>query len=149
LGVEAVAVPFNDLYRKLETGEVDGQENTISNIYTKRLYQVQNHLTLSNHGYLGYAVIVNKAFWDKLPPDIRETIAEAMREATEYNNQLAVSINEKQLEQLKELSSLHIHALTPAEREIWRQAMLPVYDQFAPLIGRELMDKIKQLQQQR
>jgi tripartite ATP-independent transporter DctP family solute receptor len=147
LGVEAVGIPFNDLYQKLETGEVDGQENTISNIYTKRLYHVQKHMTLSNHGYLGYAVIVNKAFWDKLPPDIQEKISEAMREATEYNNKLAVSINEQQLQQLKAMSSLVIHELTPAEREIWRQSMQPVYRQFAPVIGEELISRIKQLQE--
>jgi tripartite ATP-independent transporter DctP family solute receptor len=149
LGVEAVGISFNDLYHKLENGEVDGQENTISNIYTKRLYQVQKHMTLSNHGYLGYAVIVNKAFWDKLPPDIQAKLTEAMQEATQYNKKLAVWMNEQQLRQIRETSGLSIHELTPAERDAWKQAMQPVYKQFTPIIGEELMSEIQKLQEQR
>ncbi len=147
LRAEAVDIPFNLVYQKLESGEVDGQENTISNIFTKRLYQVQKHLTLSNHGYLGYGVIVNKAFWDRLPPDIQANLTEAMREATLYNNKLAIWMNEQQLKQIKQISSLQIHELSPEERDVWRQAMQPVYKQFTPIIGGELVGEIQKLQE--
>lgn len=149
IGATAEDAPFTDVYRKLADGAVDGQENTISNIYTKRLYQVQKYMTISNHGYLGYAVIMNRSFWEQLPPDIQTDIEEAMRESTTYINELAVTMNQQQLQQMKEESSMEIHELTPQEQEVWRQAMQSVYTKFAPSIGKPLMDKIKELHQER
>ncbi|WP_301171693.1 DctP family TRAP transporter solute-binding subunit [Brevibacillus nitrificans] len=136
---------FNDLYSMLASGKVDGEENTISNVYTKRLYQVQSHLTVSNHNYLGYVVIMNQSFWNKLPPDIQKAIEEALAEATRFNNELSVSMNESQFEKLKEMRVMEIHEQTEEERAMWRQALQPVYDQFAPSIGKPLMDQIKEL----
>jgi tripartite ATP-independent transporter DctP family solute receptor len=149
LGAETEDAPFTDVYGKLADGAVDGQENTISNIYTKRLFQVQKYMTISNHGYLGYAVIMNRSFWEKLPPDIQADIEEAMQESTTYINELAVSMNERQLQQMKKESTMEIHELTPQEQDVWRQAMQPVYTKFAPSIGKPLMDQIKKLHQQR
>lgn len=145
LGAETQDAPFPDVYNKLAAGTMDGQENTISNIYTKRLYQVQQHMTISNHGYLGYAVIMNRSFWEKLPADIQASIEEAMQEATEYNNQLAVSMNQQQLKLMKENTTMDIRELTPEEQDVWRQKMQSVYDTFGPVIGKPLMDKIKEL----
>lgn len=149
LQAKTVVISFNELYHNLGNGVADGQENTISNIYTKRLYQVQKYMTISNHGYLGYAVIVNKQFWEKLPPDIQAKITEAMKEASEWNNNLAASMNETQLQLLKEKSDMQIHVLTPEERMAWQQAFEPVYRKYTPVIGEELVNKIKQLQEQR
>lgn len=140
---------FNDLYRMLESGEVDGEENTISNVYTKRLYQVQSHMTVSNHNYLGYVVIMNQTFWNQLPADIQKAIEEALAEATKFNNELAVSMNQSQFEKLKELGTMQIHEQTEEQREAWRKALQPVYDKFAPSIGQALMEKIKELHQGR
>lgn len=149
MGAETEDAPFTDVYRKLADGVVDGQENTISNIYTKRLFQVQKYMTISNHGYLGYAVIMNRSFWENLPPDIQADIEEAMQESTIYINELAVSMNERQLQQMKKESTMEIHELTPQEQDVWRQAMQSVYAKFAPSIGKPLMDQIKELHQQR
>lgn len=149
MGAETEDAPFTDVYSKLAKGAVDGQENTISNIYTKRLYQVQKYMTISNHGYLGYAVIMNRSFWEKLPPDIQSSIEEAMRESTAYINELAVTMNQQQLQEMKKEAMMEIHELTPEQQEVWRQAMMPVYDHFAPSIGKPLMDKIKELHQKR
>jgi C4-dicarboxylate-binding protein DctP len=149
LNAQTVVVSFNELYHHLEKGAADGQENTISNIYTKRLYQVQKYMTISNHGYLGYAVIVNKQFWEKLPPEIQAKIMEAMEETSEWNHNLAVSMNEAQLKLLKEKSDMQIHVLTPEERRAWHEAFQPVYQKYTPVIGEELVNKIKQLQEQR
>ncbi|GEC90522.1 DctP family TRAP transporter solute-binding subunit [Brevibacillus brevis] len=144
-----VGSSFNELYSMLAAGKVDGEENTISNVYTKRLYQVQKHMTISNHSYLGYAVVINKTFWNSLPADIQQAISEAMQEATAYNNQLAVSMNDKQLRLLQENGGMHIHMQTAEERAAWIEALQPVYDQFAPSIGEPLMVKIRELHQRR
>ena len=82
-----------DVRAALRNGELDGQENTPSNIYTQKLHEAQTHLTVTNHGYLGYAVIVNQRFWLGLPAGIRATLEGAMRDATSYANQIAEAEN--------------------------------------------------------
>ncbi len=142
LGARSTPLPFNDVYRNLLTGAVDGQENTISNIYTKRLYQVQKYMTLSNHGYLGYAVITNKRFWDNLPAPVQQIIREAMDETTAWMNEQAILINQQQLELIRLDSPIQIDELGETQREQWIQKLNPVYDQFRPVIGGGLMDQI-------
>lgn len=149
LGAIPVGSSFTDLYSLLATGKVDGEENTISNVYTKRLYQVQKHMTVSNHNYLGYAVIVNKTFWNNLAPDIQQAVAEALQEATRFNNQLTVEMNERQFSELQKMGTMQIHMQTQEERDAWRQALQPVYDQFAPSIGEELMAEVEKLHHSR
>src|SRR6266403_375479 len=85
---------FSEVYQGLQTGVVDGTENPPSNFYTQKMHEVQKYLTISDHGYLGYAVIVNKKFWDGLPPDIRKTLDEAMADATKYADDIAKKENE-------------------------------------------------------
>ena len=89
LGAIPQVMAFSDVYQALQTGVVDGTENPPSNMYTQKMHEVQKHATLSNHGYLGYAVIVNKSFWDKLPSDIRQGLEKAMAEATAYANNIS------------------------------------------------------------
>jgi C4-dicarboxylate-binding protein DctP len=89
LGANPQVMAFSEVYQALQTGVVDGTENTPSNIYTQKMHEVQKDLTTSNHGYIGYAVIVNKKFWDGLPPDIRTQLDGAMKEATKYTNAIA------------------------------------------------------------
>ncbi|WP_426983936.1 TRAP transporter substrate-binding protein [Brevibacillus borstelensis] len=144
LGAKGYGAPFTDVYQKLASGQVDGQENTISNIYTRRLYQVQRYMTLSNHGYLGYAVIMNKQFWEDLPPETQTIIQEALKETTAYSNQQALAINEQQWNQLQKMP-LEIHKLTAEETEVWQAAMKSVYDAFAPVIGPAIMKELEEL----
>jgi C4-dicarboxylate-binding protein DctP len=89
---------FSEVYQALQTGVVDGTENPHSNLYTQKMHEVQKHLTLTDHGYLGYAVIVNKKFWDGLPADVRGQLDKAMKEATVYANKIAKEENDKALE---------------------------------------------------
>ncbi|WP_345774043.1 DctP family TRAP transporter solute-binding subunit [Paenibacillus sp. H1-7] len=140
-------MPFNQVYRSYETGMVDGGENSISNIYTKKFYQVQKYMTISNHGYLGYAVLMNRDFWQRLPADLQRQIQEAMKETTEWANLNAVRMNEKQLEEMKSESRIQIYTLTPEERMKWMKAWDPIYDQYEPVIGTELIKRIRLLQQ--
>jgi tripartite ATP-independent transporter DctP family solute receptor len=138
-------IPFNQVYRSLETGIVDGEENTISNIYSKKFYQVQKYLTLSNHAYLGYGVLMNKSFWDQLPQEDKKVISEAMNEATLWSNRNAVAMNHKQWQELQRVGGIEIHILSPAERTEWLHALEPVYDLNAPYIGQKLLDAIREL----
>ena len=84
---------FSEVYQAMQTGVVDGSENTPSNVFTQKMHEVQKHATHSNHGYIGYAVIVNKAFWDGLPEDIRAELDKAMDEATTYANGVSEADN--------------------------------------------------------
>src|SRR5450830_704716 len=86
LGANPQVLAFSEVYQALQTGVVDGTENPPSNLYTQKMHEVQKHVTVSDHGYLGYAVIVNKKFWDGLPPDIRTALEGAMKDATKYAN---------------------------------------------------------------
>jgi len=79
LGAIPQVMAFSDVYQALQTGVVDGQENTWSNIYTQKMHEVQKYITTTNHGYIGYVVVVNKKFWDGLPADIRDELSKAMR----------------------------------------------------------------------
>src|SRR6201993_1035183 len=86
LGSIPQVMAFSEVYQALQTGVVDGQENTWSNMYTQKMHEVQKYATVTNHGYIGYVVIANKKFWEGLPPDIRAACEKAMKEASDYNN---------------------------------------------------------------
>jgi tripartite ATP-independent transporter DctP family solute receptor len=146
LGARTTQMPFNLVYHGLESGAVDGEENSISNIYSKKLFQVQKYMTLTNHGYLGYAVLMNRTFWQKLPSDIQVQIQQAMKETTAWANTNAVLMNDEQLEKMKQESRLQINTLTGEQLTEWTRAWGPVYPQYESVIGKELMDEIRRLQ---
>jgi tripartite ATP-independent transporter DctP family solute receptor len=149
LGAKPTVIPFNEVYLNLERGTIDGQENTISNIYTKRLYRIQSYMTISNHGYLGYAVITNAEFWNSLPEDIRIELENALSETTKWMNDFAVYINNLQLEEIRQSPGITIMELTEQEREVWIRRLAPLYEQFAPLIGNDLVEDIRRLRNER
>ncbi|MCI4441814.1 TRAP transporter substrate-binding protein, partial [Tibeticola sp.] len=101
LGGIPQVMAFSEVYQALQTGVVDGTENPISNFYTQKMHEVQKHLSLTNHGYLGYAVITNKRFWDGLPADIRTELEQALKEATDYANKIAQEENDSALEAVR------------------------------------------------
>src|SRR5690606_5637443 len=116
LGAIPQVMAFSEVYQALQTGVVDGTENTPSNVYTQRMNEVQKYLTLSNHGYIGYAVIVNKKFWEGLPADIRTTLEGAMRDATTYGNEIAKKENDDALEKIKAAGKTEFITLTPEQK---------------------------------
>jgi C4-dicarboxylate-binding protein DctP len=128
---------FSEVYQALATGVVDGTENPPSNEYTQKVHEVQKYTTLSEHGYVGYAVIVNKRFWDGLPADIRAALTKAMAEATAFTNDIAQKENDDALEAIKKSGKSELIALTPAEKAEWRKALEPVYTEMAPRVGKE------------
>jgi C4-dicarboxylate-binding protein DctP len=144
LGANPQVLAFSEVYQALQTGVVDGVENTPSNLYTQKMHEVQKHLTVSDHGYIGYAVIVNKKFWDGLPPDVRGQLEGAMKEATKYSNDIAQQENDEALESIRKAGKTTIYTLTPAEKAQWKAALLPVRKAMAVRLGKEAIDAIEQ-----
>ena len=143
LGAVPQVMAFSEVYQALQTGVVDGTENPPSNMYTQKMNEVQTHATVSNHGYLGYAVIVNKQFWDGLPEDVRAGLEKAMAEATEYANTIAKEENDKALEAMKAAGTTEFHDLTEEERAAWIATLAPVHDEMAERIGAETIAAVK------
>ncbi len=142
LGATPQVMAFSEVYQALQTGVVDGQENTWSNIYTQKFYEVQKYITVSNHGVIEYAVIVNKKFWDGLPADIRATLDGAMKDATKYANDIAKQENDDALEKIKASGKSQIIALTPDEKKAWKKAELKVHRDNEGTIGKDLIQEI-------
>jgi len=142
LGANPQALPFNDVYQALQSGIVDGTENPPSNFHTQRMDEVQRHVTLSDHGYLGYAVIVNKKFWDGLPYGVRNELEAAMKEATRYANDIAQKENEAALEAIRKSGKASIYALSEQEKDEWRRALVPVQKEMESRIGKALIHAV-------
>ncbi|MGY4481364.1 C4-dicarboxylate-binding protein DctP [Bradyrhizobium sp. LM3.2] len=143
LGSLPQVMAFSEVYQALQTGVVDGQENTWSNIYTQKMHEVQKYITETNHGYIGYVVIVNKKFWDDLPADIRDQLSKAMKEATDFNNTQSQKENDAALAEIKKSGKSEIIKLTPEQDEAMRKAMEAVYKDAAGRIGQPLIDEFQ------
>ena len=132
---------FSEVYQALQTGVVDGTENPISNFWTQKMHEVQKHLTLTNHGYLGYAVIVNKKFWDGLPAEVRGELEQAMKEATVYANKIAQEENDLSLAGVKKSGKTAVYEPTKDERFALKKAMAPVHIKMADRVGKETLQE--------
>ena len=133
---------FSEVYQALQTGVVDGTENPISNFYTQKMHEVQKHLTLTNHGYLGYAVIVNKKFWDGLPADERGQLEQAMKESTVYANKIAQAENDKALAGVRASGKTTVYEPTKEERLALKKAMASVHVKMADRVGKDMLQQI-------
>lgn len=142
LGANPQVLAFSEVYQALQTGVVDGTENPPSNMYTQKMHEVQKHVTVSNHGYLGYAVIVNKKFWDGLPADVRGQLQQAMNEATKYEKAIAQQDNDMALDAIRKAGKTTIYNLNPQEQAAWRKALLPVQKQMESRVGADLIGQI-------
>jgi C4-dicarboxylate-binding protein DctP len=142
LGAIPQVMAFSEVYQALQTGVVDGTENPPSNFYTQKMHEVQKYLTLSDHGYLGYAVIANKKFWDGLPADIRTTLEGAMKDATKYANDIAKQENDKALAAVKASGKTEIITLTPEQKAAWKKALVVVHRENESRVGRDLIQEI-------
>ncbi len=143
LGAIPQVMAFSEVYQALQTGVVDGTENPPSNMYTQKMHEVQKYANVSNHGYLGYAVIVNKQFWEGLPADVRAGLGKAMKEATVYANEVAGKDNEDSLAAMKASGKTEFYQPTAAERAALCKAMQPVYEQMGDRVGKELIVNIQ------
>ena len=137
LGANPQVMAFSEVYSGLQQGVVDGTENPMSNLFTQKMHEVQKHLTLSDHGYLGYAVIVNKKFWEDLPADIRATLTKAMEDATVFERKIAQEENDQSLAKVKAAGTTQVYSLPYRDRVVWQKALLPVHKEFEEKIGRD------------
>lgn len=142
LGALPQVMAFSEVYQALQTGVVDGTENPPSNMYTQKMHEVQKHATLSRHGYLGYAVIVNKQFWEGLPADVRTQLEKAMTEATTYANDIAQKENDDSLAAMKASGKTEFYEMTADEKKAWRAKLKVVHKEMASRIGKDLIDQI-------
>jgi C4-dicarboxylate-binding protein DctP len=142
LGAIPQAMAFSEVYQALQTGVVDGTENPPSNLYTQKMYEVQKHVTVSNHGYLGYAVIVNKKFWDGLPANIRKTLEQAMKEATDFTNDIAKKENDDAMEAVRKSGKSEIYTLTPADKFAWLKALVVVHHEMESRVGKDTIESV-------
>jgi len=139
LGAIPQVMAFSEVYSALQQGVVDGTENPVSNFYTQKMNEVQKHMTMSNHGYLGYAVVTNKKFWDELPADIRSALTAAMNEATVFERDIAQQENDDALEKVRAAKTTEVYVLPESERAAWVKALLPVHAEFESVIGKDLI----------
>jgi len=143
LGAIPQVMAFSEVYQALQTGVVDGQENTPSNMYTQKMDEVQKYTTLTNHGYIGYVVVVNKKFWDGLPTDIRGQLSKALKEATEYGNHISAKENAEALEEMKKKAKTQFITLTADELNAMKKAMEPIYADMAKRVGKDSIAEVQ------
>jgi len=138
-GANGQKMAFAEVYQALQTGVVDGQENTFSNMYSQKFHEVQKTIVETNHGILDYMVVVNAKWWNGLPADIRKGLSEAMREATIYNNQISKEKNEEARKAIIDSGKVKVVKLTDAQLAEWKKAVAPVYAQFEKDVGVDLI----------
>jgi C4-dicarboxylate-binding protein DctP len=142
LGANPQVMAFSEVYTGLQQGVVDGTENPVSNFYTQKMHEVQKHMTISDHGYLGYAVIVNKKFWEGLPADVREALTQAMKETTVFERDIAQKDNDDALAKVKAAKTTEVYVLPLKDRVEWHKALLPVHKEFEGVIGKDIIQSV-------
>ncbi|GLQ05719.1 TRAP transporter substrate-binding protein [Sneathiella chinensis] len=140
LGAIPLKKPFSEVFLLLQTKAIDGQENTWSNIYSKKFFEVQEHITASNHGLIDYLVVTSNEFWSGLPDDMRTELDGAMKEAIAHGNKIAEEKAVNDRKRIADSGRSTILDLSDAERAQWVEAMKPVWDKFAGEIGQDLID---------
>jgi C4-dicarboxylate-binding protein DctP len=140
VGANPQKMAFSEVYQALQTGVVDGQENTWSNIYSQKYHEVQKTIALTNQGVIDYMVITNAKWWERLPADVRKGLEEAMAEATLYANKLAYDLDERDRKLIEEAGKAKVAKLSKDDIAQWRKAMAPVWKRFEAGIGKDLID---------
>jgi len=142
VGAIPQVMAFSEVYQALQTGVVDGTENPPSNLYTQKMHEVQKYVTMSNHGYLGYAVLVNKKFWMGLPANIRAALESSMKDATVFANSVAKKDNDDAMAAVKKAGKSQIITLTPQERAAWKKAMDKTHKDNMGRIGADVVNEV-------
>ena len=133
---------FSEVYQALQTGVVDGTENPPSNLYTQKMHEVQKFVVMTNHGYLGYAVITNKKFWDGLPSDIRTALESAMDQATAYANKIAQEENDIAMAEVRKSGKSQVTTPTAEQKKALKKALVPVHEKMSGRIGKENIEAV-------
>jgi C4-dicarboxylate-binding protein DctP len=138
LGANPQKMSFKEVYGGLQTGVIDGQENTWSNIYGKKFFEVQDGVTETNHGIIDYLVVTSTKWWDGLPDDVRTQLATILKEVTEVRNSESTNVNNQNKENIIKAGGI-VRTLDTAQRQAWVDAMKPVWQKFEKDIGKDLM----------
>lgn len=145
IGGNPQVLPFSEVYSALQQGVVDAAENPLSNFYNSKFHEVQASLTISNHGYLGYLVIVSDKFWKSLSADLQEKVKQAMKEATVFERKESVEDEDRLLAKIQEYAKntgkLEIKVLSPEQKAQWQEVMGAIYPKFYDVIGKDLIEK--------
>ncbi len=142
VGAIPQAMAFSEVYQALSTGVIDGEENTPSNKYTQKMHEVQKYMAITNHGYIGYIVVVDKKFWDGLPDDIRVQLDKAISDASDYANDISIKENDDAVAAMKASGRTEVIVPTAEEYKAWVKAMLPVHGETAGRIGQQTLDAV-------
>jgi C4-dicarboxylate-binding protein DctP len=142
LGAIPQVMAFSEVYQALQTGVVDGTENPHSNLYSQKMNEVQKFVTITDHGFVGYAVVVNKKFWDGLPADIRGQLTQAMNEATKFTNDQAKKDNDDALAKVKATGKTEVLTLTAAQKAPWKKALVKVHKEMESRVGSEILQAV-------
>lgn len=140
LGAHPVKKPFSEVFTLLQTRAIDGQENTWSNIYSKKFYEVQPYITETNHGVLDYLIVTSEEFWQGLPEEIRGDLEQALADAISFGNQVAQEKEVADRQKIIDSGRSQVIELSKAERDKWREAMQPVWKEFEDRIGKDLIE---------
>ena len=140
LGAGSASIPFAELYTALQQGTVDGQENTYSNIESKKFDEVQKYMTVMGHTRVDYALLTNTKFWNELDGKTKEIIEKGVQEATKVARESAADLNEESLNKLKDRGGVKINELSPEEIDAFKEALKPVYDEWADKIGKDIIE---------
>ena len=143
VGAMPQTMALSEVYQAMQTGVVDGGDGNLSNLYTQKHYEVQKYVVNTKHSYSGYAVVVNKAFWDKLPPDIRTTLEGAMKEASVYNDSIAEKDTSNAIAMMKASGKTQVYEPNAAEKAQWVKTMQSVQNEIAPRIGMAMINAVK------
>lgn len=139
LGANPIPIDFAETYNALQQKVVNGQENPVVSIKNMKFYEVQSNMIISNHGYLGYALLFGLDFWNELPADLQEVVADAAQEAVEYERQLSIDSEATMIAEI-EASGTTVTYLTEAQVAVFAEAMKPVHEQFRGVLGSDLLD---------
>ena len=148
VGANPLVMPFSEVYSALEQGVIDGQENTWSNIYSKKFFEVQKYISATDHGYLGYLVVTNAQFWNHLPSDVRTELEAILKEVTAWIRVNALKINMAQKAKIIASGVTTVTDLTESEKDAFREAFKPVHAEFRDIVGGDLIDEVYKLNAQ-
>ncbi|HIO96443.1 MAG TPA: DctP family TRAP transporter solute-binding subunit [Leucothrix sp.] len=140
VGATPLKKPYSEVFTLLQTKAIDGQENTWSNIRSKKFYEVQDNITSSDHGLLDYMVVTSAEFWNGLPADIRTEVKKALDEAIALGNKVAAEKSMSDKQAIIDSKRTNVIELSKEERQQWADAMKPVWKKFEAIVGKDLLD---------
>lgn len=142
-GAEATPLAFAEVYNALQQGVIDGQENPYSNIESQNMHTVQDFISVSEHGYIGYVLVINEEFMSGLPDDLQEVVSEAATQASTYNREIAAELNEESRQTIEDEGSTEIIELSPEERQAFKAAVVPsVWEEYSDVIGEDIINEL-------